>query len=108
MSPAVVELSHVITDGMPAYPGLPRPRVDLHLDHAGSCSRCAGQAEVAIGRMELVGNVGTYLDSPYHRFPDVTDLPLDRLVGLPLVVIDSRVSARPHDASSRSSPPPAR
>jgi kynurenine formamidase len=69
MSPAVVELSHVITDGMPAYPGLPRPRVDLHLDHAGSCSRCAGQAEVAIGRMELVGNVGTYLDSPTTGSP---------------------------------------
>jgi arylformamidase len=97
MSTDVVELSHVITDGMPTYPGLPRPRVGLHLDHAASRGRYEGQADFAIGRMELVGNVGTYLDSPYHRFADgldVADLLLDRLVGLPLVVIDSREETR--------------
>jgi arylformamidase len=97
MSPTIVELSHLITDGMPTYPGLPRPRIDLHLDHAASRARYAGQAEFAVGHLEFVGNVGTYLDSPYHRYPDGDDvaaLPLGRLVGLPVVVIDCRDALR--------------
>lgn len=38
----------------------------------------------------MVGNTGTYLDSPLHRYADGADLaqlPLDRLVDLPAVVI---------------------
>jgi len=33
----------------------------------------------------MPANVGSYLDSPFHRFPDREDLsqlPLDRLVGI--------------------------
>lgn len=96
MSSDLVELSHRIHDGMRAYPGLPSPRVGLHLDHATSRSHYDRQAEFAIGRMEFVGNVGTYLDSPYHRFadqPDIADLPLRRLVDLPTVVIDAQNDA---------------
>jgi kynurenine formamidase len=36
--------------------------------------------------MELVGNTGTYVDAPFHRFADGADLaalPLERLVDLP-------------------------
>jgi kynurenine formamidase len=93
---AIAELSHIIRDGMPSYPGLPRPRIGLHLDHAASRSRYDDQAEFAIGALELVGNTGTYLDSPYHRYPDgvdVSQLPLERLVDLPTVVVDARAEA---------------
>jgi kynurenine formamidase len=96
MAGAVVELSHEITHGMTTYPGLPRPVIGLHTDHAASRPHYGGRAEFAIGRFELVGNVGTYLDSPYHRYvdgPDVSDIPLDRLVDLPVVVIDARTAA---------------
>lgn len=96
MPTEIVEISHVIEDGMPSYPGLPRPLLELHIDHEGSRDSYGDEAEFAIGRMELVGNVGTYLDSPYHRFRDGTDisqLPLDRLVDLPTVVIDARREA---------------
>jgi arylformamidase len=92
----VVELSHPIRDGMPAYPGLPRPIVGFHVDHAASRPHYEDQAEFAIGKLELVGNTGTYLDSPFHRYPDGPDiaaLPLDHLVDLPTVVIDARAQA---------------
>ena len=92
----IVDISHRIADGMPVFPGLPRPVVDLHVDHAASRPRYAGRAEFAIGHVDWVGNVGTYLDSPFHRFPgmpDVSELPLDRLVDLPTVVVDARAAA---------------
>jgi arylformamidase len=93
VKPTVIELSHPIHDGMPTYPGLPRPEVQLHLDHAASRPHYDHRAEFAIGRISLVGNTGTYLDSPYHRYPeapDVSQLPLTQLVDLPTVVIDAR------------------
>lgn len=40
----------------------------------------------------MAGNTGTYLDSPWHRWPDAEDLsaiPLDRLAGLEGVCIDA-------------------
>jgi arylformamidase len=97
MRPDVIDLSHVIRDGMPAYPGLPRPVVGLHTDHAASRAHYEDRAEFAIGRFELVGNVGTYLDSPFHRYrdgADVSALPLAALVALPTVVVDVADAAR--------------
>lgn len=91
MTPVVVDLSHSIYDGMPTYPGLPSPTIDFHVDHASSRATYQHQAEFAIGRFRLVGNVGTYLDSPFHRYldgPDVSELPLEGLVDLPTVVVD--------------------
>jgi arylformamidase len=90
--PRYLELGHVIADGMPTYPGLPSPRVRPHLGHAQSRGHYDGAAEFEISRFEMVGNVGTYLDSPYHRYPDRDDiaaLPLERLVDLEIVVIDA-------------------
>ena len=87
-----IDLSHAIEDGMAAYPGLPSPRVGAFLNHAQSRSRYAGKAEFYIGRVEMVGNTGTYLDSPFHRHvegADLSELPLEALAGLPGVVLDA-------------------
>ncbi len=89
---ALVDLSHRIEDGMPSYPGLPSPRVGAFLNHAQSRSRYAGKAEFFIGRVEMVGNTGTYLDSPFHRYAEGADLsaiPLEALAGLPGIVVDA-------------------
>jgi arylformamidase len=97
MTTPVIELSHTIHHDMPTYPGLPRPEIDLHVDHAGSRPIYDHRAEFAIGRITLVGNTGTYLDSPYHRYPDgpdVSQIPLTRLVDLPTTVIDAREAAQ--------------
>ena len=85
-----VELSHVITAGMTTYPGLPGPEVSPHLTREASRKVYAPGTEFAIDRVSMVGNTGTYLDSPYHRYPDGADLaalPLTSLVELPAVVV---------------------
>ncbi|GAA4606337.1 kynurenine formamidase [Actinoplanes octamycinicus] len=85
-----VDLSHVISAGMTTYPGLPGPEITPHLSREESRKTYAPGTEFAIDRISMVGNTGTYLDSPYHRYPDGADLaglPLDGLVDLPAVVV---------------------
>jgi kynurenine formamidase len=44
----------------------------------------------------MVCNLGTYLDSPFHRYPDGLDLsqiPLESVAGLPGIVLDGAVSS---------------
>ena len=90
---AFVELSHVIEDGMPVLPGiLDPPRVGAVLSREESRPRYRGLAEFLIGRYEMPANVGTYMDSPFHRHPDGEDLsriPLERVAGLPGVLVES-------------------
>lgn len=86
----LIELSHVIEAGMTTYPGLPGPELTPHLTREGSRASYAEGTEFAIDRISMVGNTGTYLDTPFHRFPDGSDLsalPLDRVADLPAVVV---------------------
>ncbi len=96
MSRRFIDLSHPIEDGMNAYPGLPSPRIGAHLDHTTSRPHYDDKAGFYIGRVEMVGNVGTYIDSPFHRYPDREDLsrlPLERIAALPGLVADAAVAA---------------
>lgn len=80
----LVELSHVIRAGMVTYPGIPGPEITPYR------SRSSYAPGFAIDRLSLIGNTGTCLDSPYHRFADGDDLsrvPLDKTVDLPAVVV---------------------
>ncbi len=90
-----VELNHVLEDGMRAYPGLGHARITAVLNHGESRPRYEGKAEFYLGRVEMACNVGTYLDSPFHRFPDLPDLsriPLEAVAGLPGIVLDGVTS----------------
>jgi arylformamidase len=85
----LVELSHVIRAGMVTYPGLPGPEITPYLTRSASRASYAPGTEFEIDRLTLIGNTGTYLDAPYHRFPDGADLSaiaLARTVDLPAVV----------------------
>ena len=86
-----IDLSHVIEAGMTTYPGLPAPVICDVLSREQSRAHYAAGTEFQIGMIELCSNTGTYLDSPFHRYPDGTDLtglPLDRLADLDAIVID--------------------
>lgn len=88
----LVDLSHPIREGMTTYPGLPGPVLRTHLSREDSREHYAEGTEFHIGAIDMVANTGTYLDSPFHRYPDgidVASLPLDRLVGVPGVVVSS-------------------
>lgn len=85
-----VDLSHVVSDGTTTYPGLPVPEFTEHLTREASRGVYAPGTEFSIGRVNMVGNTGTYLDSPFHRYPGGTDLaglPLTSLADLPAVVV---------------------
>jgi arylformamidase len=107
----LVELNHVITDGLVTYPGLPAPAITPFLTRADSRGRYAEGTEFAMDCISLIGNTGTYLDSPYHRFDGGTDLAgldLAQLVDLPALVLqvaDSRV--RGIDATALTAIDPA-
>jgi arylformamidase len=85
-----VELSHVISAGMVTDPRLPAPVVTPHLTRAESRAVYAAGTEFALDVITMIGNTGTYLDSPFHRYADGADLagvPLERLADLPAVVV---------------------
>jgi kynurenine formamidase len=85
----LVELNHVIRTGMITYPGLPAPQITPFLTREASRSHYAPGTEFAIDQLTLVGNTGTYLDAPSHRYAGGTDLsgiPLSRTADLPAVV----------------------
>src|SRR5580765_8762143 len=87
-----IDLSHTIEDAMSTYPGLTGPIVCDYLSREASRQVYAPGTEFQIGVVTLCSNTGTYVDSPFHRYPDgidLSELPLDRLAGLDAVVVDA-------------------
>src|SRR5499427_2933177 len=88
----LVDVSHAVEHGMITYKGLPAPLVCDFLSREQSRSVYAPGTEFHIGKIEMVANTGTYLDSPFHRYADgkdLSELPLERLANLDGVVIDT-------------------
>ncbi len=77
-----VDLSHAVEHGMITYRGLPAPIISDHLSRADSRRNYEGRAEFQIGKIEMVANTGTYLDSPFHRYEDGADLAQLQLTSL--------------------------
>jgi len=85
----LVELSHRIRAGLRTYPGLPEPVIRPFLTREDSRAKYAEGTEFAMDVIEMIGNTGTYLDSPFHRYAgggDLASLTLDQLVDLPAEV----------------------
>ena len=70
----IVDVSHTVEDGMITYKGLPAPVIRDHLTRDASRQIYADGTEFQIGKIEMVANTGTYLDSPFHRYADGADL----------------------------------
>ena len=85
-----VDLSHAIEHGMVTYKGLPAPIICDYLSRRASRAFYTAGTEFQIGKIEMVANTGTYLDSPFHRYPDghdLSDLRLEQLADLEGLVI---------------------
>lgn len=94
-----VDVSHVVEHGMVTYQGLPAPLICDYLSRAASRARYAPGTEFQIGRIDMVANTGTYVDSPFHRYADgrdLAELPLESLAALPCLV--ARIEAGPGPA----------
>ena len=86
----MIDLSHTIEDGMITYKGLPAPLICDHLSREQSHAHYAAGTEFQIGRISMVANTGTYIDSPFHRYADgadVADFSLASIALLDAVVV---------------------
>ena len=99
--PRFVELNHILRHDMDPFPSLPRPVIGAIWDHEQSRPRYQNKAEFYLGKVDMPCNIGSYLDSPFHRFPegdDLSRLPLEKVAGLAGVVFDADVAS---DRSAR-------
>lgn len=95
----LIDLSHVIEHGMVTYQGLPGPHICDFWTREGSAALYDDGSSFQIGRIDMVANTGTYLDSPFHRFADGADLAgldLAQLASLPGLKV--RAAAQAVDA----------
>jgi kynurenine formamidase len=92
----LIDLSHTIADGSLTYPGLPAPHICDFLSREASRAVYSEGVEFHIGRIDMVANTGTYLDSPFHRYAegkDLSELPLSAIANL------DAVRVRPDEAA---------
>ena len=86
----IIDLSHVIEHGMTTYPGLPGPRICDFWERESTAANYDDGSTFQIGRIDMIANTGTYLDSPFHRYADgidLAELPLSSLADLPALVV---------------------
>lgn len=84
-----IDVSHTVSDGLVTYKGLPAPIICDYLSREESRKRYAPGTEFHIGKIEMVANTGTYMDSPFHRYADgkdLSELPLSSIADLDCVV----------------------
>ena len=90
MTSKLIDLSHDVEHGMITYKGLPAPIICDFLSREESRKHYAEGTEFNIGKIEMVANTGTYVDSPFHRFADgidLAELPLESLADLEGIVV---------------------
>jgi kynurenine formamidase len=98
----LIDLSHEIEHGMVTYGGLPAPSISDWLSRDASRARYAAGTTFQIGKIELLANTGTYIDSPFHRYPDRPDVAgyaLEAVANLPALVVRASGAGRSIDTS---------
>jgi len=86
----LVDVSHTVEHGMITYKSLPAPVIIDYLSREDSRTRYAPGTEFHIGKIEMVANTGTYLDSPFHRYArgrDLAGLDLNSIANLNGIVV---------------------
>jgi arylformamidase len=97
MNRKLIDLSHTVEHGLVTYKGLPAPILCDYLSREDSRSHYTGGTEFNIGKIEMVANTGTYVDSPFHRYADgidLSELPLESLVNLEGIVVRAQSLGR--------------
>lgn len=95
-----VDLSHTIESGMITHKGLPAPVICDFMSREASKQFYEEGTSFQIGKIEMIANTGTYVDSPFHRFAngkDISELPIEKLVDLPAVVVRAEDGGRAVD-----------
>jgi arylformamidase len=85
-----VDLSHTIEHGMVTYKGFPGPVICDFMSREASKKFYAEGTSFQIGKIEMIANTGTYVDSPFHRFEngkDISEMPVEKFADLSAVVV---------------------
>lgn len=86
----LIDVSHTVEHGMITYKGLPAPMICDWMSREASRAKYAPGTEFHIGKIEMVANTGTYVDSPFHRYEngkDLAELPLESVADLECLVV---------------------
>ena len=86
----LIDVSHTVEHGMVTYKGFPAPIICDWLSREASRAKYAHGTEFHIGKIEMIANTGTYVDSPFHRYEngtDLSELPLESLANLECLVV---------------------
>ena len=86
----LIDLSHVIEEGMITFKGLPGPHICDYWTREASAAHYDDGSSFHIGRIDMIANTGTYVDSPFHRYADghdLSELPLGSLADLEGIVV---------------------
>lgn len=70
----LIDLSHTIEHGMVTFKGLPAPVICDYWEREASRANYDDGSSFQIGRIDMVANTGTYIDSPFHRYAGGKDL----------------------------------
>ena len=93
----LIDLSHEVEHEMITYKGLPAPIICDYLSREESRKLYAEGTEFHIGKIEMIANTGTYVDSPFHRFADgidLSELPLESLAHLDGLLVHAQQYGR--------------
>ena len=86
----MIDVSHTVEHGMVTYKGFPAPIICDWLSREASRAKYAHGTEFQIGKIEMIANTGTYVDSPFHRYEngkDLSELPLESVANLECLVV---------------------
>lgn len=89
----LIDLSHLIEAGMTTYKGLPGPHICDFWTREMSAQFYDDGSTFQIGRLDMVANTGTYLDTPFHRYEhgdDLAGVGIERLAALPGIVVRAK------------------
>jgi len=92
----LIDLSHVIEEGMTTFKGLPGPHICDYWSRETSAANYDDGSTFQIGRIDMVANTGTYVDSPFHRYEhgkDLSELALESLADLDGLVVRQPLAA---------------
>jgi arylformamidase len=90
-----IDVGHTVEHNMKTYPGIPGPVITDFLTRSDSRRSYAQGTEFSIGKIEMVANTGTYLDSPFHRYEngtDLSELPLESVADIDGIVVRCRTA----------------
>jgi kynurenine formamidase len=85
-----IDVSHTVEHGMITYKGFPAPIICDWMSRQSSREKYFPGTEFQIGKIEMIANTGTYVDSPFHRYEngkDLSELPLESLADLDCIVV---------------------